>query len=250
MTRDPLWLDGLDVLITGGSSGIGRAIARRCVETGAHVHLVARDATRLVDAQRELLRACVRPRQEVTWSACDVTSAEAVEVLFARLQQIGFVSELVVNSAGIGMPGTYSSLSLDDYERAMQVHYVGTLRILDRVIPGMVERGRGDILNIGSIAALLGVYGLSAYCASKFAIRGFTESLRYELKPHGVSVSLLCPPDTETPHAGGRGHARASCHRRLDGARRLDVGRSSGACRSRGPSAPPASDHSGTGRQS
>ena len=63
----------------------------------------------------------------------------------------------------------------------------------------MIERGRGQILNVGSVASLLGVFGLSAYCASKFALRVFTESLRYELKAHGVWVSLLCPPDTETP---------------------------------------------------
>lgn len=192
-------LQGEYALVTGGSSGIGLAIAAKLVGGGAHVHLVARTASTLDDARRQLEAMRSTALQQITASSCDVASESDVSALFANLRTSASLPSIVVNSAGVSLPGYFAEISVDDFDRVMGINYLGTLRILKHAVPDMVQRRRGHILNVGSVASLLGVFGLSAYCASKFAVRGLTESLRSELKPHGVWVSLLCPPDTDTP---------------------------------------------------
>ncbi len=81
----------------------------------------------------------------------------------------------------------------------MDVNYFGTLHVIQSLLPGMIERGSGHIVNISSVAGILGVYGYSAYGPTKFAIRGLSDSLRYELAEHGIRVSVVFPPDTQTP---------------------------------------------------
>lgn len=192
-------LQGAHALITGGSSGIGRAIAALLVRGGAHVHLAARTLSALSAAKTELEAMRSSASQHVTGSACDVTSEPDVRALFDRLHSSASSPSIVINSAGVSLPGYFTSLSAEDFDRVMRVNYLGTVHVLQHAVPEMVRRKGGHILNVGSVASLLGVFGLSAYCASKFAVRGLTESLRYEMKPHGIWVSLLCPPDTDTP---------------------------------------------------
>jgi len=192
-------LQGAHAVITGGSSGIGLAIAARMVRGGAHVHLVARTRAALDAAATKLAELRLAPAQQVSTVLCDVADPESVQAAFRGLRDAGVAPDIVINSAGVSLPGRFTEQPLADIERLMQVNYIGTLHVLKETVPGMIERCRGHILNVGSVASLLGVYGLSGYCASKFAVRGLTESLRYELKPRGVTVSLLCPPDTDTP---------------------------------------------------
>ncbi len=186
-------------MITGGSSGIGGAIAARMVRGGAHVHLVARNDAALQATARALTELRLSPAQQVSTIVCDVADPESVQGMFRVLRAAAVAPDIVVNSAGISLPGRFNEQPLAEAERLMQVNYFGTVHVLKEVVPGMIARRHGHILNIGSVASLLGVYGLSGYCASKFAVRGLTESLRQELKPIGIKVSLLCPPDTDTP---------------------------------------------------
>jgi 3-dehydrosphinganine reductase len=81
----------------------------------------------------------------------------------------------------------------------MEVNYFGAVHVSKAVLPGMLTRGSGHIVNIGSIASYVGVFGYTAYGASKFALRGFSDALRAEMKPHGILVSIVYPPDTDTP---------------------------------------------------
>jgi 3-dehydrosphinganine reductase len=106
---------------------------------------------------------------------------------------------VLFNSAGITQPGYVQDLSLDIFEHLMQVNYFGTVYVTKAALPAMLERGRGHIINLSSMAGYLGVFGYSAYGATKFAVAGFSEVLRAEMKPHGIRVSVAFPPDTDTP---------------------------------------------------
>jgi len=128
-----------------------------------------------------------------------VTDAVGVRELFERLRSERASPALVVNSAGRTVPGRFVDLDLEDFESTLDANYFGTLRVLQQAVPAMIERGEGYVLNVASVAALMGVYGMAPYSSAKFAVRGLTQTLRSELKWHGISVSLLCPPDTATP---------------------------------------------------
>jgi 3-dehydrosphinganine reductase len=107
--------------------------------------------------------------------------------------------DVVINSAGITQPGYIQELSHEVFERLMQVNYFGTVYVTTAVLPAMLARGSGHIINISSMAGYLGVFGYSAYGASKYAVTGFSEVLRAEMKAHSIRVSVAFPPDTDTP---------------------------------------------------
>jgi 3-dehydrosphinganine reductase len=179
------------VLIIGGSSGIGLALAHAFRARGGAVHLVARDSGRLDNAGRAVGAAAVH--------RCDVTDPEGVRSLLCRLADAGQAPGVVVNSAGVVRPGRFLELAPEHFRDTMETNYFGTLHVLRAALPFMLPRGEGYILNVSSLAGLLGVYGLSTYAPAKFAVTGLSLTLRAELKPRGIGVSVLCPPDTDTP---------------------------------------------------
>ncbi len=185
-------------LITGGSSGIGLALARELRDRGCHLSLVGRNESRLESA-REMLLSAGTGGPEVHLYPCDVTDAKAVESLFQQLRDRGPLPSILVNSAGASIPGRFHEQPIEEFDAMMAVNFDGTVHTLRHAVPEMIQAREGFILNVASLGALMGVYGMSAYCASKFAVRGLTETLRAELRPHGIVVSLLCPPDTDTP---------------------------------------------------
>lgn len=189
------WFRGRDAVVTGGSSGIGRSIAARFARLGARVHLVARGAEELERVADDLRRCGGSAHPH----ACDVGDRRAVEELFARLNAASVRPTLVVCSAGVSRPGYVEELSLDDFERLVRVNYLGTVHVVKAALPGLLAAGDGYVVNVSSVAGLMGVFGFTAYSGSKFAVTGFTEALRSELSPRGIGVSLLCPPDTDTP---------------------------------------------------
>jgi 3-dehydrosphinganine reductase len=106
---------------------------------------------------------------------------------------------VLFNSAGITQPGYVQDLPLKIFEQLMQVNYFGTVYATAAALPAMIQRGSGHIINISSMAGYMGVFGYTAYGASKYAVAGYSEALRAELKPHGIRVSVAFPPDTDTP---------------------------------------------------
>ncbi len=190
---------GKRALITGGSSGIGRAVGVLLAGKGASVWLLARGADRLGEACSKLEAERVSEAQEFGTLQADVADAEAVDEALGRWQSAHGAPHIVVNSAGITRPGYVQELGLDVFRAMMDVNYFGMVHVTQFLLKGMLERGSGHIVNISSGAGLIGVYGYSAYGASKFAVRGYTDVLRAELKPHGLQVSLAFPPDTDTP---------------------------------------------------
>jgi len=190
---------GRHVAITGGSSGIGLATAKKLATAGAHVTLLARDRDRLDSAASTIdavKHASALPCLAVT---CDVAEADQVALAFETMADAARQPEILINSAGVSVPGYFMQQPLDVFERQMRINYFGTLHTIRQAVPAMIERGRGHIVNISSVAGFMGVFGFAGYAATKFAVWGLSEALRAELRPHGIAVSVVCPPDTDTP---------------------------------------------------
>ncbi len=188
-------IPGAHALVTGGSSGIGHAIAALLGEKGARITIWARGEERLASAA-----AALRARGiDVYAESVDVSDPAAVAAGHERaVAQHGPV-DILVTSAGVSHPGRFLDLDDQVFRDMIEIDYFGTLHPIRAVAPGMVQRGRGSIVGISSACALLGVYGYTAYGAAKFAVRGLLEALRGELKPHGVHVACVYPPDVDTP---------------------------------------------------
>ncbi|MBF6212809.1 SDR family oxidoreductase [Nocardia puris] len=187
-------LRGRHALITGGSSGIGLAVAERLGHEGVALSLIARDTARLEGAADRLRANGIRVRT----ASADVSDADAVRAAIAELTTDAPV-DIAVCSAGAVIPGRFLELADEDFRRMMEVDYFGVLHVLRTLAPGMVARGRGSLVAVASAAALVGVYGYSAYGPAKFAVRGLCEALRLELRPHGVHVACVYPADVDTP---------------------------------------------------
>jgi 3-dehydrosphinganine reductase len=191
MTR----LQGAHAVVTGGSSGIGLATAVRLAARGATVSLIARDPERLADAAR----AVGANGTGVRTAAADVSDQAAVTDALRRLTEDAGPCDVLVTSAGQARPGHFLELDDEVFRRMMEVDYFGTLYPIRAVAPTMVERGHGSIVAISSAAGLLGIFGYTAYGPAKFAVRGLMQALRDELRPRGVHVGCVFPPDVDTP---------------------------------------------------
>ena len=186
-------------LVTGGSSGIGLAIARLLADSGARVWLLARDKNRLTEALADIRSRAGERAPHCGLLAVDVADEPHLTSALTHLKSQAGTPDLIINSAGITRPGYFHEIPLEEYRRLMAVNYFGTLQVILHFAPQMIQRGSGQIVNISSLAGMIGVYGYAAYGGSKFAVSGLSEALRAEFKPHGIQVSLVLPPDTDTP---------------------------------------------------
>jgi 3-dehydrosphinganine reductase len=190
---------GKTALITGGSSGIGLALAIDLARQGANIWLLARDGVKVEQACQQVTASLVDSSQQVSTFQADVSNYEELAAVLQPAMQLHGTPDLLINSAGTSYPKFFTDIDLDIHRHAMQVNYFGTLNTIHLLVPGMIARGSGHIVNISSIAGFHGVIGYSAYSPSKFAVRGLSDVLSYELKPHGIKVSVVFPPDTDTP---------------------------------------------------
>jgi 3-dehydrosphinganine reductase len=186
-------------VVTGGSSGIGLATARLLSAHGAHVWLIARNTDRLKSAVQSLEAARFNPGQRFGFSAVDVSDMAQVEKAAKQIREELGVPDVLINSAGITYPGYVQDLSLEIFHQMMEIDYFGTVNMVHAFLPEMIKRRSGYIVNISSGAGYMGIFGYSAYGAAKYAVRGYSEVLRVELKPYGIGVSVVFPSDTDTP---------------------------------------------------
>ena len=199
MTRsNNTWKDKL-AFITGGSSGIGLALARLLAARGAHVWLAAREQAKLEAALREVKLACNSPSQRCGIISADLSVLDEATNAVSKVVKTVGVPDLVINSAGVAHPGYVQDLSFDIFRWMMETNYFATVYVTKALLPGMIDRRSGHIINISSIVGFLSVFGYTAYGASKFAVTGFSETLRAEMKPYGIRISVAFPPDTDTP---------------------------------------------------
>ncbi|MCK6503440.1 SDR family NAD(P)-dependent oxidoreductase [Myxococcota bacterium] len=183
--------------ITGGTAGIGRSLALALAHSGASVVVCARGQSALDETLAALRQA--NPGGAHGAVSADVADPAAMKAAAAQaLSILGEVDLLICNS-GFAKAGTVAELDDADFRRLMDVNFYGHVNTVRAFQPHMVARGKGDIVLVSSMLAVLSVYGYAAYSASKFAITGFAQALRQELMLHGVRVKLFLPPTTDTP---------------------------------------------------
>lgn len=187
-----------NILVTGASRGIGRAIAVR-LGKAHNVFAFARDGAALRALQEEVPGTFV--------FAGDITREEDVKACVSEaLKALGRI-DVLVNNAGIGSFKRADSFSLSEFRAIQQVNVEGTFLFTKYTLPGMIQNKSGQVINISSVAGLNGFKGGSAYAASKFAVNGFTESLREDVKEFGIAVCAVCPGSVATDFGGGSAEA-------------------------------------------
>jgi hypothetical protein len=183
-------LKGKTVVITGASSGIGRATALEMARRGAHVVLGARRLEPLEAIAAECRNADVR----AIAVAADVTKQEDCARLIREAGEV----DVLVNNAGFAIFDAAADANPADLRAMMETNYFGLVHCTQAVLPRMLERGSGTIVNVASILGIMGAARLGGYCATKFAVIGFSEALRDEVLGRGVRVALVCPGTTDT----------------------------------------------------
>ena len=190
-------LKNKNALITGAGKGIGKAIALALAKEGVNIILVARTQNEIdnVAAKARSLRV---KALAITADVADINSVNAA--IEKALAEFGTI-DILINNAGIAAFGKFLELEPTDWERIIQVNLMGTYYVTRAVLPNMIERQTGDIINISSTAGLSGNALTSAYSASKFAVLGLTESLMQEVRKHNIRVTALTPSTVATDMA-------------------------------------------------
>jgi len=186
-------------VITGASMGIGRSTAREVVSRGGSVVLVARGRAALADAAGELEDLAAQPEQFVETIAADTTDNREVTPALGNFVERRGVPDHLINCVGAARPGYVQELDLDVFRDQLEVNYLGQLIPTLALLPHFVEERKGRISFVSSMMGYFGAMGYGAYAPSKFAVVGLAEALRHELKPYGIGISVLYPPDTDTP---------------------------------------------------
>ncbi len=191
-------------VVTGGSSGIGYAVAEQLAQSHARLLLVARDNQALQAAAAALRQSGAA---EVQVLSADVARDEDVERIRAAITAMGPAADLVVNSAGVVSAGLLHEVPAEEWRRLHEINVLGVMRVVNAALPDMLARaargeGGGHIVNIASAAGLVGFSGLGAYGASKAAVVALGESLRSELAAANIGVTTVCPGFVKTPIAG------------------------------------------------
>jgi 3-oxoacyl-[acyl-carrier protein] reductase len=185
-------LDNSNILLTGGSLGIGKATAKLLVESGAHVAITGRDSARIEAAAEETGAFPI---------TADVAQPEAVDLTYEIFMKRFGRLDCLINNAGIGTFTPLDTLSFEDFEQVFRVNVYGAALMAARAVPLFKEQNWGNIVNIGSTASLKGFEKGTVYAASKFALRGMTQCWQAELRKHNVRVFLVNPSEVATAFA-------------------------------------------------
>ncbi|AQY00281.1 MULTISPECIES: SDR family NAD(P)-dependent oxidoreductase [Microbacterium] len=184
-------LSGRTAVVTGGGSGLGAAIARSLHAAGAHVVVVGRDAAKLDRVAADL-------GSRARGISCDVSDPASVDAL--REQLAGTDVSILVNNAGIPGPvAALTDIDVADWDEVFAVNVRGTFLLCKALLPGMVERGDGDVINVASVSGKRPLAHRTPYCASKMAVIGLTSTLAFEVGPAGVRVNSLSPGPVQGP---------------------------------------------------
>src|SRR5437660_9005732 len=174
-------------LITGAASGLGRQLALQMAREGA--------AIAAIDLQTEPLAALAAelPGNNVAWAVGDVTDCEALRKAVLQIRQKLGPVDLLIANAGIGITNSALDFRAADFEAQIRVNLIGVANSVEAVLPEMLERKRGHIVGISSLASYRGLPRMLGYCAGKAGVSALMDGLRVELKPHGITVTTICP---------------------------------------------------------
>lgn len=181
-------------IVTGASSGIGAATALALAAAGCRLAIAARrqpELDRVAAKCRELGAECIAIRTDVR------VREDCVELIRRATEELG-PPDILVNNAGFAIFDTIAEAKPDDIRSMLDTNFLGAVNCTQAVLPAMLERGRGTIVNVASIVGIMGFAGMGAYCATKFALLGFSEALRDEVIDRGIRVSAVCPGTTDT----------------------------------------------------
>lgn len=182
------------ILITGSSSGFGMLTAVALAKAGYKVYATMRN----LNKQSALVKECEKQGVSVAIRALDVCKPETIAPVVAEMEKECEGVDVLINNAGFACGGFFEDVSQRNFEEQFATNFFGALQCTRAVLPGMRNRRRGLIINISSISGLDGTSGLSAYTSSKFALEGWSECLRYEVKPFGIYVTLVEPGTFKT----------------------------------------------------
>jgi NAD(P)-dependent dehydrogenase (short-subunit alcohol dehydrogenase family) len=191
-------LSGAVALVTGGSRGIGRAIALRLAAMGASVAICGRDLKALQSVEAELAGRTARVFSQVA----DVTRSAGVASLVVKTEAALGPISILVNNAGVGGFGPAHEKSEEDWDRVLNTNLKSVFLVSRAVAPSMMRAGRGDIINISSLAGRNAFAGGGLYCASKWGVQGLSACMAEDLREHGIRVSLICPGSVATEFSG------------------------------------------------
>ncbi|MDH4106825.1 MAG: SDR family NAD(P)-dependent oxidoreductase [Gammaproteobacteria bacterium] len=184
------------VLITGATGGFGRHMVSQFGASGGRLLLTDVDAGALATLADEARAA---GNEVIDAMPADLSRDSGSRSLHRWLGELGIVPDILVNNAGLGVAGRHDHVPADRWEGLLQVNLLAPMRLCHLFLPAMIKRGSGHVVNVSSLAGWVGSPGLSAYCASKFGLRGFAEALRYDLRDAGIRVSTVYPSFSRTP---------------------------------------------------
>lgn len=199
MRRSGRKFGGKVILITGATSGIGRQTAIDFAAEGARVLIiVARSLSKLTELANIIGKGVEPSNIHVVPYLCDVSNKRDVDEVAAKvITQFGYI-DILINNAGVGVYGNVANQTIEDIETVMRTNYFGTAYFTKAFLGHMLKRNSGHIVNVASVAGSFGIAGLAGYCASKFAVLGFSESLHQELVGTGVQVTVVSPIGVRT----------------------------------------------------
>jgi meso-butanediol dehydrogenase / (S,S)-butanediol dehydrogenase / diacetyl reductase len=206
-------LKGKVALITGGGTGIGAAIARRLVEEGAKVAITGRRKEMLETVAGSL------PAGSVLTIAGDVANQNDVENMVSKTISFGGSLDILVNNAGIGVHGSVTEISMEDWRKAFDINIHGPFMLMKATIPHMIKAGGGSIINVASLAGLRCIPAGPAYCASKAGLIHLTKQVALDYGPQKIRCNVICPGAVRTPMLeGGMSNLKDVLHTDMEGA--------------------------------
>ncbi|GEL78631.1 3-ketoacyl-ACP reductase [Tenuibacillus multivorans] len=182
-------LTGKIAYITGAGSGIGRATAIELAKEGVHVGLIARTESKLQYVAEEVKAYGV----QADYVTVDIADIDAVNQAIDQLRANLGSADILINNAGVGSKGNLVDAEPEEWKRPIEVNVFGTYHVTRAVLPDLIEKNKGDIINISSSNGLKATAGSSAYSASKFAVQGMSEALMQEVRPYNIRVFTMNP---------------------------------------------------------
>jgi len=197
-------LFGKTVLVTGAGGGFGREMTRQFLRAGSHLILSDLRTEGLPCTASEVSGARGRIVGHIT---ADLIDPAAAEIVFAQAMSLAPAIDILVMNAGVAVSGLFTDVPRPEWERLIAVNLLAPMRLTHAFLPGMLERRRGHLVYVSSVAGLIGVPRLAAYGTTKFGLRGFAEAIAAEVKPCGIAVTALYPffartPILQSPHYG------------------------------------------------
>jgi 3-dehydrosphinganine reductase len=186
------------VYLVGGSMGIGLAAGRLFAKMGSDVIIFARNVPGLEKATIEIDAFKASETQKISWLKLDISKKDDIKAVMASAVKTFGEPDILINCAGRAYPHYFEDVTDEQLDETMAINFTGQWHTIKSLLP-YLKKNRGYIVNVSSMVGFLGVFGYTDYAASKFAVMGFSEALKSELKKHDIGVSVLCPPDTDTP---------------------------------------------------